>query len=241
LKKPASREGGSLAAKSLEVYKALSIEARRKILDLLIRKGPLDLEECSKIVKIKPITVRHHIRVLEQAGFVEAFTVGREAPGRPRQYYRAVKRYVNLGFPTRRFDLLSEQALKALTSKIGAKEAEKLLQAEAEKLGKELLSRLSAKHGVQNWDFEKFKKYVYPALEELGCYPLIEEGNGKFTLKFFNCIYYEISKKFHPIVCNAHEAFLKPLAEASGFVKEDHESFLSRDEDACVIRFKAKP
>ncbi len=235
-----SLKNRGLTLKSVDRYKALSIEPRRRLLNLLMVRGPLDLEECSKIVGIKPITVRHHLRVLEQAGLVESFTAGREAPGRPKQYYRAVKRYVNLGFPLRRFDLLSEQALKALLRRVDREEAENLLRAEAERMGKELLGNLSVKHGVREWNLENFKRYVLPALEQMGCYPAIEEEGKTINLKFYNCIFHEVSRRFQPLVCNAHEAFIRPLVEAAGYSQEAHETYLAKDQENCTIRFRAK-
>ena len=224
-----------------DAYKALSIKVRRKILDLLMTCGPLDLEECSKIIGIKPITVRHHIRILEQAGLIESFTLGREAPGRPRRYYKVIKRFVNLGFPVRRFDLLSQQALSALISKTDAKEAERLLKVEAERLGREMLKDLTIKHEVKTWNLENLKKFIIPVLEQMGSYPSIKENSDKtLNLNFFNCIFYEVSKRFHPLICCVHEAFLKPMMEAAGYVKESHDSYLVKDADYCSIKFKLK-
>ena len=55
-----------------KAYEALSSASRLEILKLLHKK-PLSVDEIAKSVNLQPITVRHHLKSLEDAGFVESY------------------------------------------------------------------------------------------------------------------------------------------------------------------------
>lgn len=59
---------------------------RRRILEILTRGGPVGIEELAGDLGLAPITVRHHMAILEEEGLVTATTVKRKV-GRPRYEY----------------------------------------------------------------------------------------------------------------------------------------------------------
>ncbi len=71
-----------------KAYEALSSSSRLRILKLLHKK-PLNVEEIAESVKLQPITVRHHLQLLVDAGFVESHEQRTGTVGRPKVYYEA--------------------------------------------------------------------------------------------------------------------------------------------------------
>ena len=67
-----------------EVFKALSSDSRWNILNVLADK-PKDINEIADRVGLKPITVRHHLSSLTQAGLVEQLSERRGASAAPPQ------------------------------------------------------------------------------------------------------------------------------------------------------------
>ena len=55
-----------------EMFKALAVESRVKIIDLLKSKGPLGAKRISELLGITPAAVSQHLRILKQAGFVRS-------------------------------------------------------------------------------------------------------------------------------------------------------------------------
>jgi ArsR family transcriptional regulator, arsenate/arsenite/antimonite-responsive transcriptional repressor len=57
---------------SFEMFKALAVETRVKILDLLKAQGPLGAKEIGKLLGITPAAASQHLKILRQAGLVRS-------------------------------------------------------------------------------------------------------------------------------------------------------------------------
>jgi DNA-binding transcriptional ArsR family regulator len=55
-----------------EMFKALAVETRIIIIDLLKSKGPLGAKKIAELVGITPAAVSQHLRILRQVGFVRS-------------------------------------------------------------------------------------------------------------------------------------------------------------------------
>ena len=57
---------------STEMFKALAVETRVKIIDLLKSEGPLGAKKISELLGVTPAAVSQHLKILKQAGFVRS-------------------------------------------------------------------------------------------------------------------------------------------------------------------------
>lgn len=55
-----------------EMFKALAVETRVNIIDLLKSEGPLGAKKISESLGITPAAVSQHLKILKQAGFVRS-------------------------------------------------------------------------------------------------------------------------------------------------------------------------
>src|SRR4030043_2390444 len=55
-----------------EVLKALAVETRVKIIDLLKTKGPLGAKNIAEVIGITPAAVSQHLKILRQVGLVRS-------------------------------------------------------------------------------------------------------------------------------------------------------------------------
>ena len=56
----------------IEMLKALAVETRVKIIELLKTEGPLGAKKISEIIGITPAAASQHLKILKQAGFVQS-------------------------------------------------------------------------------------------------------------------------------------------------------------------------
>ena len=57
---------------SFEMFKALAVETRVKILDLMKAQGPLGAKEIGRLLGITPAAASQHLKILKQAGLVRS-------------------------------------------------------------------------------------------------------------------------------------------------------------------------
>jgi DNA-binding transcriptional ArsR family regulator len=57
-------------SESIELLKALAVETRVKIIELLKRQGPMGVKELAKLLGISAPAVSQHLKVLRQTGLV---------------------------------------------------------------------------------------------------------------------------------------------------------------------------
>ena len=55
-----------------DMFKALAVETRVKIIDLLKSEGPLGAKKIAELIGITPAAVSQHLRILRQVGFVRS-------------------------------------------------------------------------------------------------------------------------------------------------------------------------
>ena len=56
----------------IEMFKALAVETRVKIIELLKSEGPLGSKKIAELVGITPAAASQHLKILRQAGFVRS-------------------------------------------------------------------------------------------------------------------------------------------------------------------------
>ena len=55
-----------------EMFKALAVETRVKIIELLKTRGPMGAKKIAEILAVTPAAVSQHLKILRQAGFVRS-------------------------------------------------------------------------------------------------------------------------------------------------------------------------
>jgi predicted ArsR family transcriptional regulator len=218
-----------------QAYKALSNKSRLEILRLLY-KHPMSVEEIAEKVNLQPITVRHHLRILEEFGLITQKEFRTGEAGRPTMKYEVVKRMPLISFPKRQYLTLSSFFIKVTDFLLGKKALEVFKKVGFE-MGLSAIKKLKAEHDIEEWTLEAFKKFfVEKYLEEVGAEPeFIEVTNTKIAYKLHNCIFFELALDKPEIVCDIlHESFNKGVGEGlGGKAKFIRTKCLARGDDYC--------
>lgn len=201
-----------------KAYEALASASRLEILKLL-HKQPLSVEEIAESVNLQPITVRHHLRSLEDAGFVENYEEKTGSVGRPKVYYRIAEEPTIVTYPKRRYLTLSNYMIRTLRLLIGSKRASKLLGKVGKNMGESVVREIESKHDVKEWSFEAFKEFFIKGyLEEAGAEPEIVKTNRNLAVfRVHNCLFLELAVKMPDMMCEViHDSFHEGVMSAMG-------------------------
>ncbi|TET20030.1 ArsR family transcriptional regulator [Candidatus Bathyarchaeota archaeon] len=201
-----------------KAYEALSSTSRLEILKLLHKK-PLSVNEIAKLVNLQSITVRHHLKSLEDAGFIEGYEEKGGTVGRPKVYYQIAKEPTIVGYPKRRYLTLSNFMIKTLRLLIGLKRASKLLRRVGKNMGESIIREMESKHDVKEWSSEAFVDFFIKGyLEEAGGEPeIVKTDKNLVVYRVHNCLFLELAVKMPEMMCDVlHNAFHEGVSSAMG-------------------------
>jgi predicted ArsR family transcriptional regulator len=199
-----------------KAFEALSSASRLEILSLLHKK-PLCVEEIAELVNLKPITVRHHLQSLKNAGFIESYEKRRGVVGRPKIFYRISKEPTLVSYPKRRYLTLATLVMKALPLLIGSKRTDELLEKIGKNLGKSVIKDIGSKHEIKVWSLEDFKElFINGYLKEDGAEPeIVKADETSVVFRTHNCLFFELAVKMPEMMCDIlHEAFDEGISNA---------------------------
>jgi len=222
--------------KEAETYQALSSKSRLDILRLLYRKQ-MNIEELSEKLGLQPITVRHHIQCLIQAGFIQTAEERSSTVGRPRIFYRIIREPPLVNYPKRGYLILSNYLINTLRSTLTDNKAKEILRKTGLEMGENTTKRLETEHEIKNWSMKTYEQfYVKDYLEQMGAEPeIVETTDKKIVYRLHNCLFFELSVKMPEIMCDVlHESFHEGLVKAMGKqMKVSRSSCLSKGDPYC--------
>lgn len=201
-----------------EAYRALSSKSRLEILKRLYKK-PMSVEEIAMKLNLQPITIRHHLQSLEEAGFIEAFEERAGSVGRPKIFFKIVKEPPLVSFPKRRYMTLTNFLINTLQTVLGSEKAKKILRKAGNEMGENTIKRLESENTVREWTPKLFEQlFVRDYLEDAGSEPeIVEVRDKKIVYRLYNCLFFELAVKMPEVMCDIlHESFHEGLASAMG-------------------------
>jgi len=219
-----------------ETYQALSSKSRLDILRLLYRK-PMSVEQIAEKLGLQPITIRHHMQCLVQAGFIEASAEKASSAGRPKIFYKIAREPPLVNYPKRGYLFLSNFLINTIRSELKDPQAKDILRKAGLEMGETTTKRLESEHEIKEWSMKAYEQfYVRDYLEQMGAEPeIVESSSKKLVYRLHNCLFFELSVKMPEIMCDVlHESFHEGLVKAmSDGMKISRSTCLSKGDPYC--------
>ena len=213
-----------------ELGKAMSSRSRLQILDLLSRR-PMSIEELSREVALKTITVRHHVNMLKRIGLVEEYGEERRKIGRPVLRYKSTQKPMSIQYPKRQYELLSRSLMRGIVESLGRDKAKDALRRIGRDLGEHLASEITDQSRVVRWDLEALRKHVVQEhLSQVGAIPeIVEYDSKKLRFRMHNCVFFELAREYPDLICESlDEGLMETLLK--GTLGKAH-----ADQTKCVV------
>ncbi|MGC5022216.1 helix-turn-helix transcriptional regulator [Micromonospora sp. DT47] len=187
-------------------YAALAVQSRRRILDTLrAADGPTGVSELVTVTGLHANTVRFHLEVLVEAGFVSSGPGPRRGRGRPPTVYRSVTPPA----PSTGYQFLS-QVLAAQLDDRGAGEL-------AEQAGRSWLRgdgrSAAAPPGADPVGVATARALAL--FTELGFEPERAADSATVQIDLHACPFLEVAQRHPDVVCAMHRGLLREVVEAA--------------------------
>jgi predicted ArsR family transcriptional regulator len=172
-----------------------------KILQTLLRKPKITINELADAVGINPISVRHHLTNLQMEGLIAA-EEERHGVGRPRLVYSLTEDGMER-FPTKYLRLTTRLLAQMKESMPGPVVAQ-LFNRIAEDLASEYSSQ------IQGLSMEERLDVVKELLAQEGFTVEWEKKDGEYRIHEISCPYYQIGIA-HPEVCTVDQTLISKM------------------------------
>ncbi|MHA2224952.1 MAG: helix-turn-helix transcriptional regulator [Candidatus Hodarchaeales archaeon] len=190
------------------------ISTREKILSyLLLHRSSSDnnssIKDIASSLGISTNAVRQHLVPLEIEGLIIR-KIERGGMGRPANQYILHKDAFNL-FP-KLYSEFSLNLLDEIIIQLGEEPTEKILQKIGQKMAKKIQKEINTKFTKNEApkSLEQRLERIITIFESKGKFPRLIEDKDMFSIKNYNCLFYDISQK-HPIICILDQVIMNYL------------------------------
>ena len=176
---------------------------RQEILEILRQERQATVEDLAKRLDLTPMTIRHHLNVLQAQGLVVAAKVRRlQTVGRPRLVYTLTEAADEL-FP-QGYGELARYLVSEVKATMGPDQTREVFQRMAERIARE------APHPAPGQSFEERLDQVSRYLERMGfLFTWVRTDKG-YLLTNANCPYRRVAQD-HAEVCAMDTTLLRRL------------------------------
>jgi len=172
-----------------------------KILQTLLRRPKIRINDLAEAVGINPISVRHHLTNLQMEGLIAA-DEERHGVGRPRLVYSLTEDGMEK-FPTKYFRLTT-RLLNQMKETMPGPVVAKLFSQIAEDLASEYSSQ------IQGLSMEERLDFVKEMLAQEGFTVEWEKKGSEYQIHEISCPYYQIGVT-HPEVCTVDQTLISKM------------------------------
>jgi len=172
-----------------------------KILQTLLRRPKITINEIADAVGINPISVRHHLTNLQMEGLISS-DEERHGVGRPRLVYSLTQDGMEK-FPTKYLQLTT-RLLSQMKETLPGPAVAQLFSQIAEDLAKEYSDQM---HGM---DMEERLDFVKEMLAQEGFTVEWEKKGDDYQIHEISCPYYQIGVA-HPEVCTVDQTLISKM------------------------------
>lgn len=172
-----------------------------KILQTLLRRPKIRINDLAEAVGINPISVRHHLTNLQMEGLIAA-DEERHGVGRPRLVYSLTEDGMEK-FPTKYFRLIT-RLLNQMKETMPGPVVAKLFSQIAEDLASEYSSQ------IQGLSMEERLEFVKELLAQEGFTVEWEKKGNEYQIHEISCPYYQIGIA-HPEVCTVDQTLISKM------------------------------
>jgi len=201
--------------------KNVEIQQKRwEILKILRKQGKATVDELAEAIGLAPITVRHHLSILEKENLVTRITARRKI-GRP-YYLYILTREGNESFP-KRYLTLTDRILGEIYKLMGPE----MLKALFEAIGKDLAREYA--HLTKGKKFDEKIEVLKNILNEEGFIVEVEPHKRGALLKIISCPFRNIVSR-HPSLCFFDRTLIRELIGIEPIIQEKEE-----DDAPCLL------
>jgi predicted ArsR family transcriptional regulator len=182
--------------------------------------------------------VKHALDELVKQGVLKSERRLVSRRGRPAAYFTLDKPFMIIT-PPRQYLLLSKMIMQGLLEKLGVDGVKKFFSDLGETMGIDAVS--SVKQGKRKIGIAESARFVERYLNEYGAHAKVSVSGDRMNVTIENCVFYEVSKEYGGVICEAHESFFRSFFKAVANItlaNFSHEQCIAKGDKCCVFKIQ---
>lgn len=182
--------------------------------------------------------VKHALDELVKQGVLKSERRLNSKRGRPAAYFTLYKPFMIIT-PPRQYLYLSKIIMQGLLDKMGIDGVKKFFSDLGEKMGTEAAEKMPLRKGKMS--IAECGRFIDRYLNEYGAHATTSVSGGKINVILQNCIFYEVSKEYEGVTCEAHESFFRAFFKAIAnitLMTFSHEQCMAKGDKCCVFKIQ---
>jgi predicted ArsR family transcriptional regulator len=182
--------------------------------------------------------VKHAIDELVEQGVLRSERRISSKRGRPASYFTLDKPFIVVS-PPRQYLYFSKMIVEGLIEKSGVEGVKNFFSELGKKMGTEAAKALAV--GNKKMSLRQYAQLIEKFFNDYGAFCKVAISGGSMVVSLHNCVFYEISKEYEGIVCEAHNTFFKSFLETLGgltLMGFSHEKCMARGDRSCVFKLQ---
>lgn len=182
--------------------------------------------------------IKHALDELVKQGVLKSERRLRSKRGRPASYFTLHKPFMIIT-PPRQYLYLSKMIMQGLLEKMGMDGLKKFFSDLGEKMGTEAAKNIVP--GKRTMSVAEYTRFVEKYLNDYGAHAKASASGNTINVTIQNCIFYEVSKEYEGVTCEAHDAFFRSFFRALAditLINFAHEQCMAKGDKSCVFNIQ---
>ena len=158
--------------------------------------------------------------------------------GRPATYYTLNQPFTIIS-PPRQYQYLSKMIIQGMVEQLGVEGVKTFFSKLGARMGAEAAK--TVRTGAKGHSIIQLSHVIERFFNDYGAICKVKASGNSMIIDLQNCIFFEVSKEYEGVICQAHNAFFKSFLDSLGGPKLEsfsHESCIARGDKSCVFKLQ---
>jgi predicted ArsR family transcriptional regulator len=196
------------------------------------------IPEIVKSTKYSYTAVKRALNELVEQEFLKCERRVVSKRGRPAIYYTLSKPFTIIS-PPRQYQYLSKMIVQGLIEQLGIEGVKNFFAQLGASMGAQAAKTVETKD--KNLSITQISKLIERYFNDYGGSCKVRSSDNGVIVDLRNCVFFEVSKEYEGIICEAHETFFKSFLDSLAGLKLEsfsHGSCMARGDKSCVFELR---
>jgi predicted ArsR family transcriptional regulator len=196
------------------------------------------IPEIVKSTKYSYTAVKRALNELVEQRFLKCERRVLSKRGRPAIYYTLSKPFTIIS-PPRQYQYLSKMIIQGLIEHLGSEGVKNFFAQLGASMGAEAAKSVETRN--RKTGISQISRLIERYFNDYGASCRVRSSDNGVIVDLRNCVFFEVSREYEGIICEAHETFFRSFLDSLAGMKLEsfsHGSCMAKGDKSCVFKLQ---